>query len=142
MLLDTGLWYLSEDSVLEHLFHSRIEKQDSHFSEENLDDNQQNFVVRMYQEGVHPTTIANIMTSILNEKGLNGQFLPSAMKNMTRRMQNAIDKLEGIVSSDYTVAEKSIVKLNVYVLVILCHPMFFIILTVSSIFCIGKTEAT
>ena len=87
----------------------------------------------MYQEGVHLTTIANIMTSILNRKGLNGQFIPSAMKNMTRRMQIAIDALEGIVSSDYTVAEKSIVKLNayVYVIVILCHPMFFIILTLS-----------
>ena len=58
------------------------------------------------------------MTSILNEKGLNGQFLPSAMKNMTRRMQIVLDKLEGIVSSDYTVAEKSIAKLNAYVYVI------------------------
>ena len=58
------------------------------------------------------------MTSILNEKGLNGQFLPSAMKNMTRRMQNTIDAPEGIVSSDYTVAEKSIAKLNAYVYVI------------------------
>ena len=111
---NTGAFYLCHSSVLDHRYHSRVEEEDILLTEDDMNEDQRNFVIRMHQEGVGPTSISTIMTKILNDNGINGEFTPSAMKNATRRMQLAIDELDGIVGGDYTIAEKSIKKLNAY----------------------------
>ena len=108
----TGAFYLCHNSVLDHRYHSRVEEEDILLTEDDMNEDQRNFVIRMHQEGVGPTSISTIMTKVLNDNGINGKFTPSAMKNVTRRMQSAIDELDGIVGGDYTIAEKSIKKLN------------------------------
>ena len=115
MDIKTGAFYLCQNSVLDHRYHSRVEEEDILLTEDDMNEDQRNFVIRMHQEGVGPTSISTIMTKVLNDKGINGEFTPSAMKNVTRRMQAAIDELDGIVGGDYTIAEKSIKKLNTYV---------------------------
>ena len=138
MDVNNGCFYLCKNSVLQHSYHSRLEEQDTLLSEDNLNEDQMNFVIRMHQEGVNNTSISTIMTKILNDKGIRGEFVPSATRNMTRRMQEAIDTIDGI-SSDYSIAEKSIHRLNKYVTISHLIHHFIRIITLAIFYLVSES---
>ena len=83
MDIKTGAFYLCQNSVLDHRYHSRVEEEDILLTEDDMNEDQRNFVIRMHQEGVGSTSIVTIMIKILNDEGINGKFTPSAMENAT-----------------------------------------------------------
>ena len=83
-------------------------------NEADLSENQFNYMRVMYEKGVIPQIIANIMSEVLNKSGKSGGFLAQTIKNINKKCQAAMDIVAGI-SSDMTTAEKKMGRLNEYV---------------------------
>ena len=75
----------------------------------------------MYKAGLSSTDIAITMTGVASREGKHGEFSADTIKSITQKWQREIDIVKGM-SSDLTVAEKTIAKLNEYVSSYLCLP--------------------
>ena len=112
MRRNTGVWYLHKSTSLEHQFHARIPESCTSLNEDALDDKQREVMWELYSEGVGPSIVANVMTKIVNKKGKAGYFVPSRVKNITLRMQNAFDTISGLKGEYSTQAQRTIDRLN------------------------------
>ena len=104
-------WYLLSSSHLEHRFHPEEDVDTNLLNEADLSENQFNYMRVMYDKGVSPQTIANIMSEVLNKSGKSGEFLAKTIRNINEKCQAAMDVIAGI-SSDMSIAEKTMAKLN------------------------------
>ena len=77
-----------------------------------MSNEQKDLLWQMYSEGISNISIANIMTTMINKRGILGEYTPASIKNITRRMQEVIDEVSGIKGIYDTCAERSITKLN------------------------------
>jgi hypothetical protein len=62
-----GCWYLLSRSNLEHRFRPEQHLDTDLLNEADLSENQFNYMRLMYEKGVSPQTIANIMSEVLNK---------------------------------------------------------------------------
>ena len=104
-------WYLLSSSHLEHQFHPKEDVDTDLLNEADLSENQFNYMRVMYEKGVSPQTIANIMSEVLNKSGKSGAFLAQTIRNINEKCQAAMDVIAGI-SSDMSIAEKTMGRLN------------------------------
>jgi len=104
-------WYLLSSSNLAHRFHPEQDEDTDLLNEADLSENQFNYMRVMYEKGVAPQTIANIMSEVLNKSGKSGEFLAQTIRNINEKCQAAMDVIAGI-SSDMTIAEKTMSRLN------------------------------
>ena len=59
----------------------------------------------MYEQGVPHSSIAGVMNEVMKHKGKKGAFLAQTVKNITAKVQNAMNVVAGIDSS-WSVAQK------------------------------------
>ena len=65
----------------------------------------------MYEQGVGPSSIADVMTEVLKQKGKKGDFLAQTVNNVTTQVQTAMDLVAGI-DTNWSVAQKTLKRLN------------------------------
>ena len=102
----TGRLYLHSNSVLQHSFHSPTEPDSKSITEKDLSDAQLNYINLMYEYGVPPSTIANIMSQVFKNDGKPGEFIASTIKNISKKTQQAMDVIAGI-DADFNVAKRN-----------------------------------
>ena len=68
----------------------------------------------MYKQGFSPTSTVGIMNEVGKEKGKEGNVHAQTMRNMNVKMQTAMDVAAG-VDKDWTIAQRTLKKLNEYV---------------------------
>ena len=108
----TGDWYFMNDlSSFEHSYHGEVDVESTQLDESHMDEEDLNYLQLMSQQGIPPQTIANIMSTVVNEKGQSGEFLASTIKSISQKAQKALDLLKGI-SSNMSVAEETIAQLE------------------------------
>lgn len=122
----SGKWYLKTTSSLTHTFHPPIEDDANQLEEKDMNEEQHKYMRLMFDSGIGNQTIANIMTEVLNKQGKKGEFLAQTIKNMNEKCQQAIDMAQGI-SSDMTIAQRTIDKLTAYVFIIFLYSICFCI---------------
>ena len=82
------------------------------FDEDDLNDDQMNYLRLMCESGVSDQTVANIMTNVMNKAGKQGEFLSSTIRNINKKCQDAMDEIAGLSSADMTIAQRTIDRLN------------------------------
>ena len=106
-----GCWYLLSSSHLESRFHPEQDVDTDLLNEADLSENRFNYMRVMYEKGVSPQTIANIMSEVLNKSWKSCEFLAQTIKNINEKCQAAMDVIACILS-DMTIAEKTMGRLN------------------------------
>ena len=104
-------WYLLSSSHLEHRFHPEQDVDTDLLNEADLSENQFNYIRVMYEKGVSPQTIPNIMSKVVSKSGKSGEFLAQTIRNINEKCQATMDVIAGI-SSDMSIAEKTMGRLN------------------------------
>lgn len=96
---------------MQHDYHHELHEDATLLSKKDLKSDQLDFLELMYDNGVTSSTIANIMSTVVNKNGGKGEFIPSTINNITKEMKEAMDAIAGI-SADFSIAEKTIHRLN------------------------------
>ena len=70
-------WYLSNRSkfTLQQSFHPPTDKESHKFGEGDLDEVEHSYSRLLCKQAISPSSMANIMTEVLKEKGKEGHFL-------------------------------------------------------------------
>ena len=102
-------WYLSKrgDSTLLHTYHPRIVDDANQLNEDDMDSTQVHYLRMMYEQGVPHSSIAGVMSEVMKQKGKKGAFLAQTVRNITAKVQKAMDVVAGIDSS-WSVAKKTL----------------------------------
>ena len=108
----TGDWYfMNEKSKFKHSYHGQVDVESTQLNESHMDEEDLNYLQLMSQQGVPPQTIANIMSTVVNNKGQGGEFLASTIKTISQKAQHALNLLENI-SPNMSIAEETVAKLK------------------------------
>ena len=110
-----GYWYLNQKSNLQHSFHAPVDPNGSLLNKDNLNQTQMDMISEMYNVGIPASSIAEIMSNLVNKEGKSGEFIASTIRNITNDMQKAMDTISK-VSSDWSLAKKTMEQLNACVL--------------------------
>ena len=107
-----GYWYLDSKSNLNHSFHppTMIDGKCS-ISPGDLNEPQVDFMKEMFCMGISNTSIASIMTNVLNKDGKDGALLVRTVHTLNRKHKQALDMIRDI-SPDWSVAERMVVTIN------------------------------
>ena len=62
------------DATLEHTYHRRIADNANQLNEDDLDSTQVQYLRMMYEQGVPHSSIAGIMSEVMNIKGRRDSF--------------------------------------------------------------------
>ena len=102
-------WYLSKrgDVTLEHTNHGQIADAATQLNEDDLDPTQVQYLRMMYEQGVPHSSIAGVMSEVMKHKGKKGLFLAQTVKNITSKVQKAMNVVAGI-DSPWSVAKKTL----------------------------------
>jgi hypothetical protein len=76
-----------------------------------MNDQHLNYLQLMSEFGIPKSTIARIMTRKLNDEGMKGEFISDTVRNISEKIQTAMDEMAGI-SPDYSVAKRTNARLN------------------------------
>ena len=106
-----GSWYLGKRSNLQHAFHPPLPPQARLMNESHLSEQEKKWVEQMHHSGISDGNIANIMNGYFETDGRMGEFLPDTVKNITNKMDRAMEKVASI-SPDFSVAEKTLAWLS------------------------------
>ena len=106
-----GYWYLNKNSNMQHSFHFLLNEDSSLLNKDNLNQTQMDMIHEMYNIGIPDSSIAEIMSNLVNKSGTKGEFSASTIRNITTERQNAVNKIAD-VSSDWSIAKKTIAKLD------------------------------
>ena len=109
----TREWYLSKrvDSTFKHSFHPQKDEDAQKLDQDDLDTTELHYLKLMYETGVGPSSIADVMTEVLKQKGKKGDFLAQTVNNVTTQVQTAMDLVAGI-DTKWSVAQKTLKRLN------------------------------
>ena len=99
------------DITLAHTSHPRKVEDAQQLNEDDLDSTQLHYLKMMYEQGVGHSSIADVMTEVIKQKGKKGAFLAQTVRNITTKLQTAMDLVAGI-DSTWSVAQKTLQKLN------------------------------
>ena len=93
-------WYLSKrgDATLEHTYQCLIADKANQLNEDNLDPAQVQYLRMMYEQGVPHSSIAGVMSEVMKHKGKKEYFLAKTVRNITGKVQKAMDLVAGIDS--------------------------------------------
>ena len=102
-------WYLSKrsDATLEHTNHCPIADAANQLNEDDLDPTQVQYLRMMYEQGVPHSSIAGVMSEVMKHKRKKGLFLAQTVKNITAKVQKAMNVVAGI-DSPWSVAKKTL----------------------------------
>ena len=81
-------------------------------TQNDLSSSQMNYLQLMYDQGVPQSTIADIMSQVVNKDEKNDEFISSTIRNIGDQTQKAMDEIAGI-SPDFSVAKKTLLNLKV-----------------------------
>ena len=99
------------DATLEHTYHRRIADDANQLNEDDLDSTQVQYLRMMYEQGVPHSSIAGVMNEVMKHQGKKGAFLARTVKNITAKVQNAMNVVAGIDSS-WSVAQNTLFLLT------------------------------
>lgn len=111
MSVKSGNWFLNMSSNFKHSNHPPEHADSTLLNESDMNQEEMNFLKLMYENGVVNSTLADIMTKVLNDGGKKGEFLTSTMKNVTTKLQDAMDEIQG-VDPDWSVAQATVQRLR------------------------------
>ena len=106
-----GNWYLSTKSIFKHSYHSQVAEEARQLAKLDMNNEHLNYLQLMSEFGVPKSMIASIMTRKLNDEGMKGEFISDTVRNISVQIQKVMDEMAGI-SADYTVASRTIERLN------------------------------
>ena len=84
---DNQFWYLSKNSKLSHTFHSKAKLESLTLNKEDLSPPQLKYMYEMHRLAIPPSSIAEIMTRLVNKQHKKGEFFTSTIRNISRDMQ-------------------------------------------------------
>jgi len=111
MSVKSGNWYLNMSSNFKHSYHAAECADSTLLNKTAMNHEEMNFLKLMYENGVVNSTLADIMTKVMNKGGKQGEFLSSTMQNVTTKIQEAMDEIEG-VDPDWSVAQTTVHRLR------------------------------
>ena len=102
-------WHLSKrgDSTLLHTYHPRIVDDANQLKKDDMDSTQVYYLRIMYEQGAPHSSMADVMSEVMRQKGKKGALLAQTVRNITAKVQKAMDVLAGIDLS-WSVAKKTL----------------------------------
>ena len=108
-----GSWHLHQKSDFQHTNHIPDERQASTLNKSDLSPENLQALNILFQNGVNPSVIAQIMTDLvhMNSKEKRGAFLASTIYNIANSEQETMNKIAGI-DSNWSSAKKLLTTLE------------------------------
>ena len=95
------------DITLLHTYYPRIVDDTNQLNEDDMDSTQGHYLRMIYDQGVPHSSIVGVMSEVLKQKGKKGAFFAQTVRNITAKVQKAMDVVAGIDSS-WLVAKKTL----------------------------------
>ena len=111
MSVKSGNWYLNMSSNFKHSYHAAECADSTLLNETAMNHEEMNFPKLMHKNGVVNSKLADIMTKVMNKGGKQGEILSSTMQNVTTKIQEAMDEIEGVYP-DWRVAQTTVHRLH------------------------------
>ena len=107
-----GSWHLNQNSNFHHTNHIPDERQASTLNKSDLSPENIKALNILFQNGVNPSSIAQIMTDLvhMNSKEKRGAFLASTIYNIANSEKDTMNKIAGI-DSNWSSAKKLLTTL-------------------------------
>ena len=111
ILAHSGIWYLHKKGNLHHTFHQPKVVESSLLSETGISSYQLNHLQLIYENGMPRSSIADIMSQVVNKDGTPGEFIASTIKHIINKAQKAIHEIAGM-SVGFSITKKTLLNLQ------------------------------
>ena len=99
------------DSTFKHSCHPTKDEDAQQLDQDDLDSTELHYLKFMYEQGVGPSSIADVMTEVLKQKGKKEAFLAKIVQKVTTQLHTAMD-LVASTDTVWSVAQKTLQKWN------------------------------
>ena len=104
---NSGNWYLSKSSCLQHTHHTRLDPVHRRVRRKDVSDVELDFAQLFHDQGANIDCITRAMNQLRFNSGVIGNIKKVTMRNLIRKNKIDLDSLKGI-PRDWSVAEKTL----------------------------------